>query len=321
MAGPLSAGDQPAGIDVVPLGVDQSHTTVVLGGSYALKCYRRLAPGEHPEIELTRALSAAGFAHIPPVHGSAVLELGEQHFGLLHLQGYLPGAEDGFAVAKRELGACSPVAWASACGRVLAELHGVLAEELGSEPATDAAIERWRGAARAQLEQAKRELAEPALAALRTARPRLEALLDGLSADERPLVCRIHGDLHIGQFLRKPDGRLAVIDFEGEPGRSTDERREPASPMRDLATLLRSFDHAGFWVQSLQPPGPDIEAWIAAAREACVSGYREASAMPFAPRLLAALEAEKAVNELLYAQRFVPEWTSVARNGLLRLCS
>jgi maltokinase len=148
-------------------------------------------------------------------------------------------------------------------------------------------------------------------------------------------VCRIHGDLHIGQFLRRPDGRLALIDFEGEPGRSTDERRAAASPMRDLATLLRSFDHAGFWLQSLQRAphedasgprdGAAVEAWIAAAREACVQGYREASksiaaAAPFAPRLLAALEAEKAVNELLYAQRFVPDWTGVATNGLLRLC-
>jgi maltokinase len=319
-AGPVRVGEQAAELDVSPLGVDQSHTTFVLGGSYALKCYRRLAPGEHPEIELTRALTAAGFAHIPPAYGSAVLELGDRRFGLLHLQACLPGAEDGFAVARRDLGERSPVPWASACGRVLAELHTTLAEELGSEPATDATVEHWSRTALAQLEQAERELAEPALAALRSAKPRLEALLDGLRADERPVVCRIHGDLHIGQFLRKPDGSLAVIDFEGEPGRSTDERRAPASPMRDLATLLRSFDHAGFWVQSLQPPRRHIEAWIAAAREACVSAYREASALPFAPRLLAALEADKAVNELLYAQRFVPEWTGVATSALHRLC-
>jgi maltokinase len=140
-------------------------------------------------------------------------------------------------------------------------------------------------------------------------------------------VCRIHGDLHVGQFLTEPGGDLAIIDFEGEPGRTTEERREPASPMRDLATLLRSFDHAGFWVQSLRGSDHDatVEAWIAAAREACVRGYREASEssaspIPFAPALLAALEAEKAVNELLYAQRFVPSWTEVATRALARLC-
>jgi maltokinase len=326
MAGPAAAGQRASELDVRPLGADQSHTTFVLGGSYALKCYRRLAPGPHPEIELTRTLTAAGFAHIPAVQGSAILDLDGQQFGLLHLQAYLPGAEDGFAVARRELGARSPIEWAAACGRVLAELHGVLAEELGSEPATDAALERWRGAAVAQLEQAERELDGPGLAALRSARPRLDALLDRLGpgepTDEPALVCRIHGDVHIGQFLRDPDGRLAIIDFEGEPGRSTDERREPASPMRDLATLLRSFDHAGFWVESVQPAAaPDVEFWISAAREACVRGYREASAgAGFAPRLLAALEAEKAVKELLYAQRFVPDWMKVAVSGLRRLC-
>ena len=54
---------------------------------------------------------------------------------------------------------------------------------------------------------------------------------------------RHHGDFHLGQVLIAKDDAY-ILDFEGEPRRTLDERRAKAPAARDVAGFLRSIDYA-----------------------------------------------------------------------------
>ena len=120
----------------------------------------------------------------------------------------------------------------------------------------------------------------PAGADLGRWRPAIEDRLADLERPAGPpILTRIHGDLHLGQVLRTPGGFI-LVDFEGEPMRSIEERRALASPMRDVATLLRSFDHvstsaerrarAAGWSPD-EHTGLDLGAWRRRSRERLVA--------------------------------------------------
>jgi trehalose synthase-fused probable maltokinase len=327
LAGPISADAPPEGVR--PLGIDQSNTSVVLGERLVLKCYRRLTPGPHPEIELTRYLSAHGFESLPSVHGSAEVSVGETATaGALLLQDYVDDGRDGWLAAEDELrrlledgdveaAAAAPRDWAPAVGAATAQLHALLAmaNEPGFTPrrATRAELHDLRAAADAQLDDALALLEREPRASLERAAPVLRERFALFESAEPPLLSRVHGDLHLGQFLARDGRPPALVDFEGEPTRSAEERRRLASHLRDLASLLRSVDHAAHWVST--EPSPIADAWIAAARDAIRSSY-EALRGPVDPQLLAAYEADKAVYEFLYAARFLPSWIDVPRRAI-----
>lgn len=56
---------------------------------------------------------------------------------------------------------------------------------------------------------------------------------------------RTHGDLHLGQALFT--GRdFVFVDFEGDPNQRYSERRLKRSPLRDVASLIRSFHYVAY---------------------------------------------------------------------------
>ncbi len=67
------------------------------------------------------------------------------------------------------------------------------------------------------------------------------------SVFENACKARIHQDLHLGQMIYiDKTNDFIITDFEGEPGRSEEERIEKEPPIRDIATMIRSFQYLAF---------------------------------------------------------------------------
>ena len=154
--------------------------------------------------------------------------------------------------------------------------------------------------------------------------------LPGIKA--RVVKTRVHGDYHLGQVLRADDDFI-ILDFEGEPARSVEERREKRSPLKDVVGMLRSFDYAAYaalfeYTKSrpedfdrLEPWARLWQAWTSAAfwREyRAVSG--KAAYLPDDPTalglLLDAYTLDKILYELLYELNNRPDWVCIPLQGI-----
>ena len=167
----------------------------------------------------------------------------------------------------------------------------------------------------ATLDEALSLMDGPALERLRAQEPHARAVIDGFAdVDETP-VTRIHGDLHVGQILRVPDGRLYVSDLDGDPVAPVDARMAPGSPARDVASMVCALDHAGRVVVRRHAETRDaIEAWIPRARATFLSAHREALGSDlglFDARLLHPFAVAQEAHEFVYAGRFQPGWVGV----------
>jgi trehalose synthase-fused probable maltokinase len=321
-------------VDVRPVGVEQSNSSIVFSDTLILKAFRRVEPGENPELELLRFLSARGFPNIAPLAGWYDFEgrLVDATLGIL--QEYLAGARDGWELVLDELGTDPEglLAQVRALGEVTGRLHTALGSE-ASDPAfspdepsmeslsiltanVDEQIER------VFIDLPETPATEPILGRGQDVRERLQ-LLSHIGAGGK--VIRTHGDLHLGQTMLTPDRGWAILDFEGEPARSLPERRLKRSPLRDVAGMLRSFSYAAAGSAILR--GVDApEGWEDRAREAFLEGYRETAEPSLLPpgqqateQLLTVFELEKVVYELRYELNNRPDWVAIPVAGIVRL--
>ena len=69
---PRTARQQVPEAEVNWLAAEQSNSSLTVGDAVMLKIYRRISPGEHPEAEMGRYLTAQGFTHAPPLLGDVV---------------------------------------------------------------------------------------------------------------------------------------------------------------------------------------------------------------------------------------------------------
>jgi maltokinase len=325
-----------------PLEGEQSNSSLVFANRLILKLFRRLEPGENPELEVTRALAGAGF-------GACAAPLGWiEGLGstLAILQRFYAGSVDGWTLATERVADHyasadgEPANFADdagALGRLTAELHAAMASALPTVVEGQPDLGRLSARLLGQLTQVTALV--PELAAHREAIEQVYVKAEAAGGGSRDLQ-RIHGDYHLGQVLKAPEGsgepqggapvgreRWIVIDFEGEPARSLEERRRLASPLQDVAGMLRSFDYAAFFPLVL---GGDLArfegpaaAWIEANRSAFLDGYLavagDAAQAGDAALLLRAFELDKAVSVVMYEARHRPPWLQIPLGGIRRL--
>jgi trehalose synthase-fused probable maltokinase len=320
-----------AGLPERRLGVEQSNTSATIGERLILKVYRRLDAGENPEIEVGTFLESVGCPVAPRMAGSVRYVSGAgRTAAAAMLQERVAADGDGWTRLLAQLGGAAggpeaAVRSASAIGRVTAQLHASLAARpldpaFPVRPATITETQRLLSGALGQLDAAIAATAGADRARLDALAPRVRGQLEATFGAARVgNVMRIHGDYHLGQLLRTANG-FVVIDFEGEPARSLDERRMPQPPERDVAGLLRSFDYA---VRSVARGGSagrlEPEPWLAGARAAFLAAYAEDAPSVPDPSLLRAFELEKACYEVRYEAANRPEWTWLPLDALERL--
>jgi 1,4-alpha-glucan branching enzyme len=312
------------------LSAEQSNTSIIVGGGRAdatiVKVFRTLHPGANPDVEVTAALAAGGCDRVAAVRGwssgSWAGADGEPVTGHMAVAvEFLAGSEDAWreAVAAAEADESFDER-ARQIGEATAAVHVALADAFGHTSMS--------GDERRRLLDDLRSRVDWALAsapALEPYRDSLRRYCDGIGGLARlPDLQRIHGDFHLGQVLHSPERGWILLDFEGEPLRPLTERTRPDLTLRDVAGMLRSFDYAARF-STVGQHEPRVQhasdRWAVAARDAFCAGYTSAGGDEPGQHaeLLAALELDKALYEVVYETRNRPQWLAVPLHAIERV--
>lgn len=345
----LSAAAPPA---ISAVGAEQSNTSVRVGDSHVFKLFRRLAPGEHPQLEVGRYLAQAGFAAVPRLEGSLVYRAADgQESALGALEGWVDNDGDGWRHLLARLDACRRdihvraelYADLVALGETTADFHAALAgetrlEAFSPEAVTAGDASRWQQAVETQAARTFELLAERRSTLTPDGARHADAVLAARHDGARQLPdldratdfyrIRIHGDYHLGQTLRVPGG-FVIIDFEGEPSKPLAERRQKQCALKDVAGMLRSLDYAAATVSQAAGAEPGEAAPLTEMRQAFLEGYHAQASRRggrFVPAAAAARDAwtalfelEKALYEVEYELNNRPTWVHIPLAALSRL--
>ncbi|MBX2953404.1 MAG: trehalose synthase [Leadbetterella sp.] len=147
------------------------------------------------------------------------------------------------------------------------------------------------------------------------------------------LRIRIHGDFHLRQILVNANG-IHVIDFEGEPNSPISSRITKHSPLKDVASMIRSYHYAVSAKlynseQTQMIPEKDLlrasDRWYKLMRDTFLEEYLTY----FGPHhtllknngevnyLLQFHLLEKAIHELGFEIRNRPSWIKIPLKGIL----
>lgn len=294
---PVPAADGPVRV----FAGEQSNTTIEVGDVALIKLFRRLEPGPNLDISTHAALNAADVTVVArlfgalraeiPLEGGAVLAT-----DLAMICERLPEPTDGWQLVTGLAAQHRAIDdEARQIGKALSDIHAALARAFGTV--------RLAGDLVADQMLSRLDRAIVVAPSLGNHREQLRAVFDQLRGRELAAQ-RVHGDFHLGQTLRTPQG-WRIIDFEGEPLKPMAERSAPDSPLRDVAGMTRSLHYAA--AQSApDPASATTRRWFEAARSAFLAGYGRVD-----EKALRAYEADKAVYEAVYETLNRPGWVGI----------
>jgi maltose alpha-D-glucosyltransferase/alpha-amylase len=339
---------------VEALGNEQSNTSLRVGSLLVFKLFRRLQPGENPELEVGRFLtSRTTFAAMSALEGSLTYIAPDGESATLGvLQTWVDNEGDGWgyvlsALDEHRRAGMPPPRLAPEMirlGAITADFHAALASDHSSEafrpePVQQHDIDAWCSQL---LDRVSRvcALTETRLRTWPEDTRRLAAALLSKSQITRSIASaaggaaasfqkiRIHGDYHLGQTLKTPSG-FVIIDFEGEPATPMALRRQKHCALKDVAGMLRSFEYA---IETSSDHGSDTADHLRrppGLRERFLEGYLESAgahelrSIPgdraAVAQWLSFFELEKALYELEYEVNNRPSWAHIPLRGILRI--
>ncbi|MEO7804577.1 MAG: phosphotransferase [Actinomycetota bacterium] len=311
---------------VRPVGTEQSNSSLVYDDRFVVKFFRRLPLGRNLDLEVTKRLQEVGFEPMAEVVG----EWTAPEADLAMAQRFLVGGTEGWQLALTSLrdllgrggepfeAGGDFAGEAERLGEMTAKLHGALAEAFG---VTAGSADAWADSMQDQLRtlghpEVDDEAAAELFESLRTV------------PDIGPAI-RVHGDYHLGQVMQTDKG-WRVMDFEGEPARSIEDRRLKNSPLKDVAGMLRSFGYAAASVRADRDKD-EVElasSWEERNRKYFLEGYvasahEQGGLLPSDTEsfdvILRAFELDKAIYEIGYEIGHRPDWLHIPLQAVRRL--
>lgn len=332
-------------------GVEQSNVSIFFDKKYFMKQYRHLAYGVNPDLEVPEFLThVAHFEGTPEPSGYAAYDSDRGEALLFAVFEYVENSGDGWThftrMLNQNMGQQSRDSLLEDCsqlGYLTAKMHLALSRSMGDprfdpEPASNRDVEEWRHTYEITL-KATMQSCKKALHTDSTHKPLLEKLLkstarlEGLVADSNLHILlqltkiRVHGDYHLGQVLKTNKGYI-IVDFEGEPLKSLEERRKKGFALKDVAGMLRSISYAAnYTLISKRVSHNAVQGWVNQARSRFIDSYWNAvKTLRIVPsekhdliNLLRVFEAEKALYEVRYELENRPEWVHIPLLALLQL--
>jgi maltose alpha-D-glucosyltransferase/alpha-amylase len=369
--GAFTADPLPEIKNVAAISREQSNSSVIVDNKFVVKILRRITPGIHPEVEVGRFLAdVAHFQNAPTLFGSVELVEGENRSALAVVNAFVENQGDAWSLAAgaldrlveehrlltsetplESLEIASMTQRVRQIGKRTAEMHLAFAcrddiPAFAPEPITAEDVSHWTdGLIRhactvlGLLDQGREGLSEYTAHLVQRVFRHSDAIMSYLESHRHTgfggLKIRHHGDFHLGQVLIAKDDAY-ILDFEGEPRRSLEERRAKAPPARDVSGFIRSIDYAASTaLDRVLDLNADertalrerTRAWTEELTDGYWASYREtigeSQLWPVdderTRRLLDFFLLEKALYEIEYELTNRPSWSHIPLEATLRI--